>query len=144
MADFKDMWVSFALVGLMVFGIFAFVINFQIENGISNTILNDSTSNISDTYYSLNETMSEYEQTARLQKQAFDSDSPLYGIGVLVFNTILSSGKIFGGMIISIFNIIIVLPLKYLGIPPIVTGIIGAILIVVITLKLWNLYKVGN
>lgn len=139
--DFNKMWVSFVLVGLAVFALISFVVNLSTDHG-QDTILENEVFN--NTYEALQTDLGEIGGTAQTQRENFEADPPTVEFGALVVFAIVSAGQIFAGTIISLYNIFIVLPSTFLGIPQIVVSVLSGIVIITIILSLWRLYKVGE
>lgn len=138
---FKTLWISFVLIALVVFALMSFIVQFQTDQGDS-TILENTVFNKS--YQALQTNLTSFSATAQGQKENFESDPPTVSFGALVVFAIVSSGQIFSGMIIALYNIFIVLPATFLGIPEIVISVLSAVLLVTIILVLWRLYKQGE
>lgn len=143
---FKELFVRFALFGLIVFCLIAFVYTIQKDNGVpygtgknilDNEILNKS-------FHQLESNLSDMESKANKQKANFEGETPTISFGSLVFTTITSIGKVFNGMIIGVYNLFIVLPMQLLGVSPVIAGVLSTILIILIILGLWEIYKLGG
>lgn len=143
MAKFYDLFMNFMLIGLIVLSLFAFSISFQNENNIENQFL---ASNIlmNESYYNLRENLDSLRLNSQAQKTLFESENPTAGYGTILLFSIVSSGKVFNGMIISLFNILIKLPVVILGIDPIVVSVITTMLIITLIVGLWIIYKIGG
>lgn len=141
MDDFKDLWITFAIIGLVLFCIIAFVVQFQTDNNQDESILDNPI--INKTYGSLGSNLSSFSGITQGQKDNFEAEVPTSSFGSLVIFSIVSSGKILNGMITGIYNILIVLPAQILGINEIIIGVFSSILIVSIILLIWRLIKNG-
>ena len=139
MANFQETFLNFAIIGLAVFCIFAFVITSQSNNNVSNSVSSDPFFN--STYSNLRTNLNSYSNDSQTQKNNFERDNPTVTTGGLTFTSIVGAGKIFNTMIINVYNIIIVLPAVYFGVDPVVISVISGVLIVIIILTLWYLYK---
>lgn len=142
MVKFESTFKNFALVGLLILAIFSFGITLQNDNFASTKITSDS--NINATFGSLANNLSSMQDKSQTQKNIFEAENPKAGFGSLILFSIMSSGKIFNGIVIGIYNTLIVLPATYLGIDGTVIAVITTILIVLIILGLWILYKLGG
>lgn len=142
MAQFENTFKNFMLLGLMVFGILAFVIIGQTQNNATESILDSAT--INNTYTNLRTDFEGFQEEAQSQKLLFESETPTLGFGTLLFYSIISSGKVFNSMVGALFNTIIKLPTIVLGLDPILIGVISAMLILSIIVGLWIIYKVGG
>ena len=142
MVNFLDMFKNFMFIGLMVFCILAFIVTTQLDNSVSDPIINDPL--INSTYSNLGTNLGEFRNQSQAQKNLFESENPTIGLGSILLFSILSAGKVFGGMIIGTFNVLVKLPLVVLGLDPILLSLFGTLLIVTIILSLWAVYKLGG
>lgn len=142
MVKFFELFVSFAIIGLAIFSIFQFGIDLQSESNVTDKFIDNTV--INTVYVDLGSNLGNLRENATKQKQLFESESPTSGFGSILLFSILSAGKVFNGMIIGIFNIIIVLPATFLGVNEIVISVIATILILAIILGLWSVYKLGG
>lgn len=138
---FQKLWVDMALFGLFVFAFFSFAFNLQADNQVSGVETLQEDPLLNKTFGDLNTQLGEVEEKTKTQKEAFEQENPLSGFGELIFLTIISVGKIFNGIIIGIYNVLIVFPANVLGIDDTVVGIVGGILIVVVIITLYLLYR---
>ena len=142
MAKFEGTFVSFALGTLLILSIFAFGMTLQSDNNGTeiikqNTLLNSS-------FNQLQSDLGGMRSVAQTQRESFESETPTAGFGSLILFSIVSSGKVFTGVIIGSFNVLIKLPMVFFGIDPIVSSVLLTILIVMFLLGLWSLYKLGG
>lgn len=142
MATFQDTFKNFLFIGLMVFCILAFIIAVQSDNKVTDPIIDDPL--IASTYSNLGTDLGELRNQSQAQKTLFESETPTAGFGSILLFSVLSAGKVFNGMIIGTFNILIQLPVVILGVDPIVLSILGTLLIITIILGLWAIYKLGS
>lgn len=140
--SFLQLFTMFALVGIFVFAIISFSYNLQANNGVEDTILGDGI--INKTYSNLNTDLNKFRDESQGQKTNFEEGGLSVSFGSLVLTTIGSIGKVFNGMIIGVFGILIVLPAQILGINSLVIGVIEAILLLTIMLSLWRVYRQGS
>lgn len=142
MAKFESLFINFMLIGLVVFSMFALIVEFQDDNNIKNPLIENNLMN--DTYGILRQDLGDLRDTSQGQKTLFESENPTSGFGTILLFSIVKSGKIFNGMIIGVFNAIIKLPVVFLGLDPIIVSVISTILIIAIIIGLWVLYKLGG
>jgi len=142
MVKFQDLFTNFMLIALVVFGLFAFSSFFQEENKVENKFMENSL--MSSTYASLNSSLSGLSEQSQAQKTLFESENPTSGFGTILLFSIVSTGKIFNGMVIGLFNTLIRLPVTVLGVDPIVISVLSTILILTIIIGLWIVYKLGG
>lgn len=142
MAQFYELFTNFMLIGLVVLSMFAFGVFFQDENGVDNKFIENTIMN--STYHSLYEDLNSLSEESQAQKTLFESENPTSGFGTILLFSIVSSGKVFNGMIVGVFNTIIKLPVVVLGIDPVIVSVISTMLILTIIIGLWIIYKLGG
>ena len=140
-ASFRDVFVTFALIGIFVFAGISFIVQTQLDNDVENTILENEV--INKTYTNLETDLSDFGSETQTQKESFESEIPERGFGSLIIFAIIGVGQKFTGMITGIYNIFIVLPASILGISPVVIGVFTAMLIVSLILLAWRVYRAG-
>lgn len=139
---FGDLFFVFSLIGLLIFSMISFGAVLQQENDVEDTILNDA--RINKSYVDLSSDLSTFSNKSGIQKDSFESDTPTAGFGSLLLFTIISGAKVFTGMILGIYNVIIVLPASILGVSEIVISVLTSLLLVSLILSAWLLYKLGT
>lgn len=142
MAKFYELFVNFMLIGLVILSIFAFSMAFQRENKADEPFIENSLMN--NTYNTLYEDLDSLRSEGQAQKTLFESENPTGGFGTILLFSIVSSGKVFNGMVVGIFNTIIKLPVVILGIDPVIVSVITVMLIITIIIGLWIIYKLGG
>ena len=142
MVKFETLFVNYALAGLLILSILFFSLTLQQDNNADEVITENTLLNSS--FRELEEDLGGMRDQAQTQREAFEEEKPTTGFGSLIFFSIVSSGKVFTGMTIGTFNVLIKLPMVLFGIDPIVSSILSTILIVVLILGLWYLYKLGG
>lgn len=141
MVEFDDLWVKFSLIGLVVASLFSFIVYFEQDNGETDTVLNNSILNR--TYQGLQTNLSAFGDETQSQRSVFESETPTDSFGSLIIFSIVSSGKIFTGMLIGVFNLLILLPTAILGLDALTISVLSGILLVTIIFALWRKYKQG-
>jgi len=139
---FKDFFISFAIIGILVFAIFSFIITFQNDQDFKTKITDDAL--INNTFGSLQKNLRSMGDNATSQKEVFESETPTRGFGSLVLYSIVSTGKVFTGMIFGTFNILIKLPVNALGMSEELASVLVTITIILSIIGLWVLYKIGG
>jgi len=142
MAKFYDLFMNFMLVGLVVLSMFAFSVFFQEENNVQNKFIENSLMN--NTYYKLKTDLGDLRDKSQAQKTLFESENPTGGFGTILLFSIVSTGKVFNGMIVGVFNTLIKLPIVFLGLDPIIVSVLSTMLILTIIIGLWIIYKSGG
>lgn len=142
MARFYDLFMNWMLIGLVVVSMLSFGVLFQEDNDVENKFIENSLMN--QTYSSLRTDLGELRDQSQAQKTLFESENPTSGFGTILLFSIVSTGKVFNSMIIGTFNTLIKLPMVILGVDPIVSSVIGTMLILTIIIGLWIVYKLGG
>lgn len=140
--SFRDILLLFSVISLFVFSTISFVVVFQEENNASSTLLENEL--INRTFISLSDAISDQEETTNTSKGAFESENPAPGFGSLIIFAIVGVTKTFTGSIITVYNILIVLPLALLGVPTQVANILGSIIMMSLIFAAWRVYRVGS
>jgi len=140
--SFREIWVSFILIGLFIFSMISFIALMQDKNNVDDSILENEI--INNTFNKLSQNLTILENNTQTQRQSFESEIPERGFGSLIIFSIVGVTQKFTALLIGIFNIIIVLPASILGISPIVTSALGSILLVSLVLLGWRVYRIGS
>ncbi len=140
--SFREVFVTFALIGIFVFAGISFIVQTQLDNDVENTILENEV--INKTFTNFETDLSDFSSKTQTQKESFESEIPERGFGSLIIFAIIGVGQRFTGMITGVYNIFIVLPASILGISPIVIGVLTSILIVSLVLLIWRVYRTGG
>ncbi len=141
--EFRKFWVSISLVGLIFISIIGFITQFETDNNqtaegiLGNSILNKS-------YQNLNNNLSKFGDTSQTQLESIQSESSTSSLETLIIFSIVSAGRILGGMIITVFTILIILPASIFGINQVVASVLSSIFLVTVIIGLWKLFKVGE
>lgn len=142
MANFQKLFINFMLIGLVVFGLFTFVADTQSHNGVTTKFTDNPTINAS--FGNLSADLLDSATKSKAQKALFESEKPTVGVGTILLFSIISAGKVFNGLVIGVFNTLIKLPVTFLGLDPVIVAVLSTILILVIILGLWAVYKLGS
>ncbi len=142
MVRFESLFINFALVALLIVGIFSFGILLQSNNDADERIIDVPILNR--TYSSLESDLIAAEPSSQSQLDIFETEEPKTGFGSLLLFSVVSSGKTFTGIIIGTFNLLIRLPTVALGLSPVISAVLSTIIIISFILGLWVLYKLGG
>jgi hypothetical protein len=137
--EFKKIFLNFALLGLIVFGMMSFIIIFQFDNNSNERITDNQI--INKTYNDLYANLSSSQTTAQQQNSIFGDVTPTESYGEVQIDSVVSPTKAFKSIILGIYNILIKLPSQILGVSPIVSAIISAILIMFLIIGIWAIWK---
>lgn len=139
MADIKSILTNMALFAIISFGIFAFIIITQTDNHVSIKITNDS--RINDVYLELNSTFISSQTLSSNSLDSFGNVTPSEQYGTIDVTSIVSPTRIAKAIIIGFWNIFIKLPQSVLGVNSMIAGIISSILIILIIIGIWAIWK---
>ena len=142
MVKFTTLFFNFMLIGLAIFSIFSFISNFQDNNGVTEKLMDNALMN--ESFGELQTDLRTLRDQSQAQKTLFESENPTSGFGTILLFSIVSSGKVFNGFIVSIFNSVIKLPQVVFSLDPVITSIISSILLLSIIIGLWIVYKLGG
>ena len=138
--DYSDFIIGSLLVALVTLGLFYWAFGLAQDNGANPAVFNSDKINLTGLASSINES----RQNAEAQREAFTSENPLVAFGSIVFSTITGVGKVFMNTVITFYNLVFGGVSNVLGIPPEVTGVLSAILVIVLVLAAWALYRIGK
>ena len=136
--DLKELIYGFLLVGLFLVCIFSFILNFTADN--SDIELDTDEIDLTGLESSLNKSKSQAEE----YMGSFQSENPLVSFGSLILFSIVGIGKLIITSVSVIFNILLGGMSAVLGIPPIITGVLTAIILMSLIFAVWKLIKTGK
>ena len=139
---FKDLFVTFALIGIFVLCMINFGIQIARDNDSTTSIMDNPQMNA--TFSGLETNLSTFQSQTSAQRDIFEGDNPKVGLGFFMLETIMGAGRVFTGMVFGVFSLLLGPLATIIGISPVIIGIIASILIVSIILAAWRAYKVGE
>lgn len=142
MGNFLELFVKYMFMGIVVLSLFSFIVLFQAENEVENEFADNDL--INSTFSELKENIGSLEGQTQAQKDLFETEPPKVGFGSLILKTIVSSGNVFNSMIVGIINIIIKLPVVFLGVDSVVISALMTVLGIIVVFGLWAVYKLGG
>ncbi len=142
MAKFEKTFVNYALGALILISLFAFIVTIQEDNNVTDGIIEVEI--INETFSQLKDDLGSGRDTSQSQLELFQKEEPTIGFGSLILFSVVSSGKVFTGIIIGTFNLLIKLPMVIFGVDPVISAVLSTILIIGFILGLWVLYKLGG
>ncbi len=137
--NFRDVFLRLMVVSVVMVSMLSWVIITQTENDPTNLITNNTLINSS--YGQLIGNLSGAESTADTAATNFGSITPSESFGILSVASIVSPTRIFRGLIVGPYNVLIVLPAQFLGVPLVIIGILNAILTLLLILGIWAVWK---
>ncbi len=137
--DFKEIVSTMLFFSLLVFCVLSFVINTQDANNSPEKIIENSL--INETFNTLGGNLSGAQLEAQTSSDIFGEITPEQEIGVLDVTSVISPTRIFKTVTVGLFNSLILLPSQILGIDPIVFSSISSILLLLIIIGIWAIWK---
>lgn len=142
MVDFEKLFTKFMFIGLFVLALFAFIFSVQADNNAP--ILLSDNKLINDSFTEIQDDLTSFRTSSQTEKTLFESESPSSGFGTILLFTVVNAGKVFNGMIVGLFNVLIKLPVVFLGFPIVLVSVLSTMLIFAIIWGLWSKYKLGT
>jgi hypothetical protein len=136
----REYIISGFLVGLFSISFLYFILIVSQDND-SVGLINDKTLN--KTFYSLNSSLSGIQAKTESEYNATATEPISAGFGSIILFSIRNAGTVFGGSVTSIIKPLLIFSQETLGIPPVVLGIISAIIIVSLIFLGWKMYRLG-
>ncbi len=137
--DFKQIVGSMMFFSLLVFCVLSFVIDTQDLNNSPEKITDNSL--INKTFTALGGNLSDSQSESQTSSDIFGEITPEQEIGVLDVTSVISPTRIFKTITVGLFNTLILLPAQILGISPIVFSSISSILLLLIIIGIWAIWK---
>ena len=137
--NLREVFIRLMVVGVMVLSIMSFIITTQQTNNTQNLITNNTLINRS--FNDLLGNLSGAESTAATASTNFGSITPSESFGILSVASIVSPIRLFRGLIIGPYTVLIILPAQFLGVPQVVIGIVNAIITLLLILGAWAVWK---
>lgn len=146
MVEFKGLMIAGLLLALFIFAAISFGVQISEDTGANMSLLDNEVINRSYREVELNITFA--QTTAESQKTSFFRDVPIIGEIVGAFDIILGSiigvGRIFGNVLVSLYNLTFGLIASVLGVSPVVISVFTTILLILIVLLAWRVYRSGS
>lgn len=142
MADtgIKSILINMVILGILVFAIMSFIIIIQNDSELSteNRITNNSL--INESYGDL-ETSLNQQDRAQSALDSLEDVPPLEYIGDLEVGSTVAATRTTRTIITGLWNIYIKLPQVILGVSPVVAAAINSILLILIAIGIWAIWK---
>ena len=137
---FKKIFGNIVISALVVFAIMSFVIITQTDNNATEKITDNELINSSYGYLSGN--LTNLQPTGQASLKNFGTTTPSERqLGELDVTAVIAPTKLFRAMSIGTYNILIKLPMLILGVSPIVASVISSILILLLIIGIWAIWK---
>ena len=105
--SFREQWIEFAVVGMFVLSVLSFVILMQERNNVEEGIITNPI--INKTFIKLEQNLTSIRNATETQRESYEDEVPERGFGSLIIFAIVGVSQKFFGLLIGIYNIIIVL-----------------------------------
>ena len=136
---FKDIFIKLMLVGVLFLSIMSWIIITQTDNNQSNLITNNTL--IEKSYGNLSIQLTSAQSQADIASGTFTNITPTSNLGFVTVTSIISPTRIFRGLILGTYNVLIALPAQFLGVPPVIIAVINSILVLLLILGVWFIWK---
>lgn len=141
MADgIKTILKNMIILGIFTFSIMSFIIIVQQDNGVSSDQIITNNSLINDSYGSLYTNLTQ-QSTAESSLNSLEDVPPTEYVGDLDVGSVVSTTRTARALTIGLWNIYIKLPQVILGVSPVVAGAITTLLLILIAIGIWAIWK---
>jgi hypothetical protein len=140
MANFGDYPKNFLLAGLFVIAMINFAVMLANNYGQTDSLMKSEQIDFSRLENQVNSTSADAQKWG----EAFKSDNLFVATGTLVLFSIWGIGKLIWGSVTTFSTIFLDGASSVLGVSPIVTGVVTAILIISLIFALWKVIKAGE
>lgn len=138
--DLKKLMGNLVISGLFIFAIISFIIIIQSENNeVVIPLMNNSLFN--ETYSDLYGNLTDSKDSSQKASDDFGTITPNQKFGIVQVISIFSSTKIFKTIGLGFYNIIVKLPVEFLGVSPIVASVISTIILLLFIIGIWAVWK---
>ncbi len=137
--SFKDIFIKLMMVGVIFLSLMSWIIITQTDNNTANLITNNTLINKS--YGDISANLGSTQSEADIASGTFTNITPTSTLGFVTVTSIVSPTRIFRGLIIGTYNILIALPAQFLGVPETIIAVINAILALLLILGVWFVWK---
>lgn len=140
MSNFEDYPKNFLLAGLFVIAIISFAVMLGNNYGQDEALMKSDKIDFSKLETQINNTSADAQKWG----EAFKSDNLFVATGTLVLFSIWGIGKLIWGSVTSFTTIFLDGASSVLGLSPIVTGVVMALIIISLMFALWKVIKAGE
>lgn len=139
--SFRTMIIGALLIAFFSLALINFGIKFADDNNLNQSIMDDP--RINSTFFTLTNQLADGQNISQTQLNATQSEAAEKPEGVFFLVSIVGAGTKYATAVVGIFNTIFSFATTSLGLDPMIFGIAVAILLVVVVLVSWQLYKTG-
>ena len=140
MTNLKTIMINMITLGILIFGIMSFIVIIQSDSNLDNEDRITNHTLINDSYVDLESSLSKEDESEE-SLDSLEEVPPQSTLGDLDIASIISTSRTVRSIIISLWNIYIKLPMVILGVDPMVAGAISTILLILIAIGIWAIWK---
>lgn len=140
MANFEDYPKNFLLAGLFVIAMINFAVMLANNYGQTDSLMKSEQIDFSRLENQVNSTSADAQKWG----EAFRSDNLFVATGTLVLFSIWGIGKLIWGSVTTFSTIFLDGASAVLGVSPVVTGVVTALIIISLLFALWRVIKAGE
>lgn len=138
--NFEDYPKNFLLAGLFIIAMITFAVTIAHNYGQTDALMKSEQIDFSRLENQINQTSSDAQKWG----EAFRSDNLFVATGTLVLFSIWGIGKLIWGSVTTFSTIFSDGASAVLGVSPIVTGVVTALIIISLLFALWRVIKAGE
>lgn len=142
MVEFRDLAVSFILIGIVTFAFIAWAIQIQSDNNAADRL--SSNSEIGRMYGNIGEELNKSQDSAQGQKVAQEQETPTLSATSLIYYTITKAPQVIGETITGVYNTLIGGASRIIGVNKTILAGFTAILLITIIFLVWSLVRAGR
>lgn len=137
---FEDYPKNFLLAGLFVIAMITFAVTIAHNYGQTDSLMKSDQIDFSKLENQVNQTSADAQKWG----EAFRSDNLFVATGTLVLFSIWGIGKLIWGSVTTFSTIFLDGASSVLGVSPVVTGVVTALIIISLLFALWRVIKAGE
>jgi len=142
--EFKEIIIGFILISICMFSILTFISLFSSDTDSSNIV--NTNPSLNRTFGNISKQMEDTQKRAEESSSSFakEGSHPILTVVGFVFQSLLDLGTVLSNSIVGFFYIYTNFFKENLGISPIIIGALTSILLIVLILALWRVYRIGE
>jgi len=142
MVSIQTTLTKFILATILLISLLSFIVFIQLPNKTNDRLTENKIFN--GTFNQLNSQIINSSNEAQSKYNSFNSEEPQPSLFSIVLFGIVSVGKSFSSITFGFFGAIIKLPMVVLGIPEALYSLIITLLVIIVIIGVWLLYKIGG
>ena len=140
MSDIKSILKNMVVLGILVFAIMSWIIIIQVDGDMDQENMITNNSLINESYGDLSVSL-DTQNSAEGSLNSLEDNPVTPGVGDLNPASMVSATRTSRTMVTGLWNIYIKLPMVILGVSPIVSGAISSILLILLAIGIWAIWK---